>query len=67
MTSTTNEAQGIESYIGTDLVMVGNISALPISIVGLVILPHTSITLSNVLVVPIYLEKFTISFSTHKG
>jgi hypothetical protein len=52
MTSNLSEVQGIDSYSGTDTVMVGNGNGLAIVGTGHTNLPTTTLKLNNVLVVP---------------
>lgn len=61
MAPTTNEVQGISPYIGTDMVMVGNGSNLPISETTNFTLLNTSMQLKkNTLIVPTLRKKLLL-------
>ncbi|XP_041003997.1 uncharacterized protein LOC121249352 [Juglans microcarpa x Juglans regia] len=62
MTPTTNDAQGIKNYTGTDKVTVGNGIELPISAIGHFSVPNTSLSINNALIVP-EIQKKLISIS----
>jgi hypothetical protein len=57
MTSTTNEVQGINSYLGNDSFMVGNGHDLPITSTGHIIFLTTNLKLNDVHVVPAIKKK----------